>query len=383
MRFLIYLLILLGCSSQLPMKFKYSSSERYLASLTRDDVVVYKITGEVKNPVIFASGMDSTWITVKLYDFDGQELIDVDPADLTLSTSEDVEAKPFVRKQGGYKAEILPRVKSKTIRMRVEWKEKVWSDEIVLKTTVAPLKNNLLPLDHEYFQSKSFGEINVSRGSASPENSTEGFSLENLGENVIVDTRKNKAAQRIFNFDYLEQARQNIGLEVEDSPNDTSSHTMHSLFLFFPRKQLPVVEQLTGTIDVTLPTGEKMIFRKDSKEVVDGVFQEGPVDLSSDRFKRQFPDLRYKGRGIVLRANARGQSPQLGQYEKNQIDLDYGLRGSVDVLILNGSTGQRCRRPKTDFWDNIDVSPIEFKFPTDEEFDSYLKKNCSFGLPKF
>jgi hypothetical protein len=383
MRFLLLLLILLGCSTQLPLKFKYSSSQRYLASLTRDDVVVHKISGQVKNLVIFASGMDSTWLTVRLYDSEGNELIDVDPNDLTLSTSEDVKAKPFVRKQGVYKAEILPRVKSKTIRMRVDWKEKIWSEEIILRTTVAPLKNNLLPLDHEYFQSKSFGEINVSKGSASPENSTEGFSIENLGENRIVDTTKNKSAHRVFNFDYLEQARQNVGLEVDDAANDTVSHTMHSLFMFFPRKQLPVVEQLTGTVDVTLPTSEKMIFRKDSKEIVDGVFLEGPVDLSADRFKRQYADLRYKGKGVILRANARGQSPQLGQYELVQIDLEFGLRGSADVLILNGSTGQRCRRPKTDFWDNIDVSPIEFKFPTDEGFDSYLKKNCGFGLPKF
>jgi hypothetical protein len=158
---------------------------------------------------------------------------------------------------------------------------------------------------------------------------------------------------------------------------------MHTLFRLFPRKQFPIVEQLSGTIDVTLPTGEKMIFRKDSKEIVDGVFQEGPLDLSSDRFKRQYADLRYTGRGVVLRANARGQSPQLGQFEKAQIDMEFGLRGSADVLIINGSTGQRCRRPKIDFWDTIDVSPIEFKFPTDEGFDLYLKKNCGFGLPKF
>jgi len=152
--------------------------------------------------------------------------------------------------------------------------------------------------------------------------------------------------------------------------------------MFFPRKNMPIFEELSGTINVTLPTGEKIIFQKESKEIVDGVFVEGPVDVSPDRFKRHYPDLKYTGKGVVLRANARGQSPQIGQYENTKIDMDYGMRGSFDVLIINGTTGQKCRRPKSDFWEPIDVNPIEFKFSTDEEFDQYLKKNCGFTLPK-
>lgn len=380
MRFLV-LLLLLGCS-QAPLKYKYSSSKRYLASLTREDISVGRIEGEVKVDLIFASGLDSTVLVVKLFDEEGSLLTDVDPSDLTLSSSEDIEAKPFVLKQGVYKAEILPRVKSKNIRMRVDWQEKVLSKEIVLKTTQAPLKDSVLPLNHEYSQSRSVDEISVSRGSAFPETATEGFSFENMGDNRIVDATRNRYSQRVFHFDYLEQARQNIALEIDDVPNDTVSHTMHSVFMFFPRKRLPIVEQLSGTIDVTLPNGEKMIFQKDSKEIVDGVFTEGPVDVSRDRHKRQYADLKYRGQGVILRANARGQSPQLGQFENIKIDMEYGIKGSADVLIIHGQTGQRCRRPKSDFWEPLDVSPIEFKFPTDEEFDLYLKQHCGFGLPQ-
>lgn len=382
MRFLL-LMVLFGCATQAPLKYKFTSSKRYLASLTRDDLIVARVEGELKDPVLFASGIDSTFLNVKLYDEDGNQLTDVDPNDLTLSTSEDVDAKPFVRKQGIYKTEIKPFVKSKTIRMRVDWKEKVLSQEIVLKTTVAPLKDSLLPLNHEYMQSRNQDEINVSRGSASPETATDGFSFSNSGDNKIVDATKNPYSERSFHFDYLEQARQNLSLHVDDAPNDTVSHTMHSIFMFFPRRQLFVVEQLSGTINVTLSNGEKLVFQKDSKEIVDGVFREGPVDISKDRTKRTYPDLRYTGSGVVLRVNARGQSPQLGQFETTKIDLDYGLRGSAEVLIMNGATGQKCRRPKADFWEPLDVSPIEFRFATDEEFDSYLRKNCGFGLPKF
>lgn len=380
---MLILLILIGCSTQVPLKFKYSSSKRYLASFTRDDLVVHRIEGELKEPVIFASGLDSTVIHVKLYDHDGNLLTEVDPNDLTLSTSEDVEAKPFVRKQGIYKAEILPRVKSKSIRIRVDWKEKVLSEEILLKTTIAPLKDKLIPKNHEFFQTKSVGEISVGRGSETPETGSDSFSFDNMGDNRIVDSTKNKNSQRSFNFDYLEQARQNLVMEVDDSPNLTALPGMHSIFMFFPRTQLPIVEQLSGTIDVTLPNREKLIFQMDSKEIVDGVMKEGPVDVSTDRYKRQYPDLKYTGKGVVLRANARGQYPQLVQSENLKIDLEYGLKGSAEVLIMNGTTGQRCRRPKADFWEPLDVSPIEFKFPTDGEFDLYLKKNCGFGLPKF
>lgn len=378
---LLALLLLFSCSTQPLLKFKYNSSKRYLASLTREDVSVAKIEGELKNPVLFASGMDSTFLIVKLHDSEGNLITDIDPNDLTLSTSVDVEAKPFVMKQGVYKTEILPRVKSKSISMRVDWLEKVMSPEIVLKTTIAPLKDKVLPLAHEYNQSRSVGEISVSRGSATPENATEGFSFENMGPNRIV-TSKYEGSMRGFNFDYTEQARQNMAMQIDDSPNDTVSHTMHSIFMFFPRKNMFVVEELSGTIDVTLTNGEKMIFQKDSKEIVDGVFTEGPTDTTPDRHKRHYADLKYQGKGIVLRVNARGQSPQLGQFENVKIDMEHGLKGSAEVLIMNGATGQRCRRPKVDFWEPLDVSPIEFKFPTDEEFNIYLKKNCGFGLPK-
>jgi hypothetical protein len=380
---ILVLLFLIGCSTQSHLTYKYSSAKKYLTSLTSEDVVVTKVEVELKNKKLFASGLDSTFLSVKLYDKKGKLLTEVDPNDLTLSTSEDIEAKPFVRKKGIYKAEILPRVKSKSIRMRVDWQDKVFSPEIELKTTISPLKDQLLPLNHEYFQSQSVGEIIVTRGSETPETSTDGFSVENMGENKIVNSAKYKHSQRVFHFDYLEQARQNLSLQVDDIPNTVISQTMHSLFMFFPRKYLPLVEQNTGTIDVTLPTGEKVSFQKISKEIVSGVLKEGPIDMSSNRFKRKYPDLKYQGRGVVLRANARGQLPQLGEYEDAKIDMEYGLTGSKEVLIINGTTGQRCRRPKTDFWDNLDVTPVEFKFRTDEEFDIYLRQNCGFGLPQF
>ncbi len=373
------LLFLFSCSSSTPLKYKFTSQKRYLASLTDENVKVARIELAFKNQKVFASGMDSTAMIVTLFDKEGALLTSVDPSDLTLASSHEIEAKPFSLKQGVYKADLLPRVKSPKVRMQVDWKNKIKSPIVVLEASVDPVKDRLHPLDHEYVESKSHGEVMVGRGSRFPASGTEEFSFVNVGENKII---KGRNASRAFHFEYPEHARQNIALMVDDAPNDTVSHTMHSYLMLFPRKQLPTLEQHGKTLDVTLPTGEKMIFNKDTKEIIGGVFQEGPLDSSSDKMKRSYPDLRYKGRGVILRVNARGQAPQLGE-GPNQIDMDFGNRGSKEVLIINGTTGERCRRPKTDFWDNMDVSPIEFKFPTDESFEIYLQNHCNFGLPKF
>ena len=379
MRYLILLLIV-SCSSTTPLKYSFNSSKAYLASLTDENVRVAKIELSFQDSTVFASGMDSTYVVAKLFDKDGAILTNVDPSDLTLSCSEDVEAKPFSLKQGIYKTSLLPRVMSPDIRMQVDWKNKVKSKMAVLKSSTAPLKDGLLPYHHEFIEAKANGEVMVGRGSRFPASGTEEFSFVNVGTNKIV---KNFNSSRTYNFEYPEHARQNIAMQIDDAPNDTISHTMHSIFMVFPRNQLPILEQLSNTMEVTLPSGEKMIFNKDSKEIIGGVFQEGPVDTSSDRMKRLYPDFKYTGRGVILRVNARGQSPQLGEFEKQKIDMDHGNSGSAEVLIINGTTGQKCRRPKIDFWDSMDVAPIEFKFATDEEFEVYLQNNCGFGLPKF
>jgi hypothetical protein len=377
MKVLLLVLLLAGCSTH-KLKYKYSFSKSYLASLTDEETQVAKIEISVKDPLIFASGMDSTYVMVRLLDKKGQELLNVDPMDLTLSTSEDIEAKPFSLKQGWYKAEILPRVKSPSVSMQVDWLEKMMSQEIFLKTVSSPIKNHLSSTNTGT-ETQVFGEIDVTRKSRVPASFTERFSFENIGKNRIV---KSLNSSRDFTFEYLEQARQNISFEVHDAPSDQDSQRMLSHFMIFPRKKLPTVEQLDSKIVVGLANGEKIVFQKDSKEIIDGVFQEGPVDANRDRMIRRYPDFRYTGKGVLLRANSRGQSPQIANYEKDKIDQQFGVTGSAEVLILNGSTGQRCRRPKSEFWEPLDVSPIEFKFATDEALDTYLKLHCGFGIPK-
>ncbi|HXH73489.1 MAG TPA: hypothetical protein VNJ08_00890 [Bacteriovoracaceae bacterium] len=363
MRFLLltFLFLVVSCSTKKEqLNYHYSSTKRLLAN-EAVEVQVERIEMHLKDEVLFASGMDSTFIIVRLFDKEGNLLTTVDPSDITLSTDVDVKAKPFTFKQGVYKAEILPKVKSGSITMRVDWQDTILSNDVMLVTTVKPRRNELIPVDHEYFENKGFGEINLSRGSSTADHATDGFNFDNVGNNRIVYT---ESASRSFSFEYVEHARQNLLVQVQDSVEGNETESMNSLFMFFPRKQLPIVEQLSGTLNVTLANGEKVIFQKESKEIVDGVLMESPLSLSA------FPDLKYRGQGVILKANARGQPPQISSEE------------SADVVIINGVSGQRCKRPKTDFWEPIEVSPIEFRFASDEDFDEYLKKNCGFSLPK-
>jgi hypothetical protein len=364
---LILSLFLTGCASMDGMKYHYSFSKRSLASEESSKIEVAKIELSLRDETLFPSGMDSTFMVVRLFDKEGNRITSIDPSDLTLSTNVDIKSKPFSFKQGIYKAQILPKVKSSSIKMRVDWQGRVLSDEVELKTSLRPKKDHLIPISHEYFESQSFGEVNLSRGSGTPENLSDGFNFDNIGNNKIVDTSKIPQASRTFIFDYIEHARQNIHVEVQDNSTGDDTESMRSLFMFFPRKQLPIVEQLTGTLNVTLSNGEKVIFQKNSKEILEGVWSEGKL------VPHQFPDIKYKGTGILLRANSVGIAPQLTDEENN---LD-------EVIITNGQTGQKCKRPKSDFWEPLNVTPIEFRFPKDEDFDQYLKSKCGFGLTRF
>jgi hypothetical protein len=364
MRFLLLSTIFLtACSSQ-GLKYHYSTFKRDLASEDSLNNQVARIELSLRDERLFVSGMDSTFMVVRLFDKEGNRLTTVDPEALSLSTNEDIKAKPFTFKQGIYRAEILPKVKSGFIKMRVDWDGQVLSEEVELQTSLLPAKDNLIPLTHEYFESKGNGEVNIIRGSGTPENLTDGFTIDNVGHNRIVNTDKLENASRSFQFEYVEQARQNLQLIIEDASGSEEVEGRHTFFMFFPRKQLHTVEQLTGTLNVTLPTGEKVIFQRASKEIVEGVLNEAPLAQG------QVPDVKYRGQGLVLKALGPTLAPQLSQ------------AGAEDVIIFNAATGQRCKRPKTDFWEQLDVTPIEFRFAKDDEFERYLKAKCGFGLPK-
>ena len=354
-----------GCSH-----FPYSGEhQRHIAGVASQDSPLLKLN--LSEELIFANGANSVVLSVEI---PNQE---INPADLKLLSDIAVESGKFTFSKGVFSISIKPKVKSPNIKLMVSWKDQT-SSIIELKTTLAPLRDKMVPHASTPNSSQWVSGLYYQRQDYMAEGQYEAFQINNDGPNKIVNAQD---SGRGFDFEFDEQAKQNISLMISDAPNGTVSHTMHSLFTFFPRKFLPFVEMKNKQYTVTLPTGEQMTFAE-SGEIISGVFTEGPVDTGPDRFKRTYADLKYQGKGILMRANARGQMPQQGQFESTKIDMEYGLKYSADVLIINGTTGQRCRRPKIDFWPSEDVSPILFKFPSDAEFDKYLKAKCNFGIPE-
>jgi hypothetical protein len=209
-----------------------------------------------------------------------------------------------------------------------------------------------------------------------------GFEFSNHGGNRILpprrDAAKNQFFTRDFQFRFDERARQDIHLLVSDwvSSRDRTfrlSELMNSLLLLFPRTFLPAIVSARDRNIVTLPTGEEVEFDPATHEIVAGVLSESPVDLNPDRVARKFPGIEYHGKGVLIRANARGTDPRVG----------------TTALITSGTPPQNCERgidcnrceiAAKDLWDQTGAA--RFKFATDREFDRFLNSRCGFGLPK-
>jgi hypothetical protein len=208
-----------------------------------------------------------------------------------------------------------------------------------------------------------------------------GFEFSNHGGNRVLPPRrdplKNQFFGRDFEFRFDDRARQDIHLMISDWVPSRDrifrlSDLMNSLMLFFPRTFLPAIVNWKNRDIVTLPTGEEVEFDAVTHEIVGGVFFETPVDLNPDRATRKFPGVEYSGRGVVIRANARGADPRMG----------------ATTLITTGTPAKDCEKgilcnqcevKSQDLWSQSGAA--RFKYATDADFDRFLVARCGFGLP--
>jgi len=209
-----------------------------------------------------------------------------------------------------------------------------------------------------------------------------GFEFSNHGGNRILPPRRDAARNqfygRDFQFRFDDRARQDIHLLVIDwAPSRDRqfrlSELMNSLMLFFPRRFLPAIASTHGRKIITLPTGEEVEFDAQTKEISSGVLSEAPVDLNPDRSARSFPAITYSGKGVVVRANARGADPRVGTVATI-------TTGSPPANCDRGAACVQCQVPARDLWDQ--TGALRFRFATDQEFDRFLLSRCQFGIPQ-
>lgn len=208
-----------------------------------------------------------------------------------------------------------------------------------------------------------------------------GFEFSNRGGNRILPPRyeigKNLLFTRDFQFRFDDRARQDILLFVSDWPPSRDkqfrlSELMNSVLHFFPRNYLPAISISGARYVVTLPTGEQVEFDAKTREILGGVFSETAVDLNPNRAARQFPGVHYLGKGVVVRANARGNDPRIG----NTATITTGTSAPD---CEKGAACNQCQVSSKELWHQNGA--VRFKFSTDEEFDRYLFARCGFGIP--
>jgi hypothetical protein len=147
---------------------------------------------------------------------------------------------------------------------------------------------------------------------------------------------------------------------------------MNSVMLFFPRNYLPALVNVGDRNILTLPTGEEVEFNAATHEVTGGVFFEQAVDLNPDKSARKFPDIQYIGKGVMVRADARGSDPRLGT-------LATITTGSPASDCFQGKGCNQCGVPAKELW--AQSGAARFKFARDQDFHQYLLSRCEFGLP--
>lgn len=196
------------------------------------------------------------------------------------------------------------------------------------------------------------------------------FTLFNLGSPHIVPPGKNLERSYRFRFDGREL--QNVKMRVFERPSPTgrASHLlMISSIYFFPRKVLPTLslienDSVMNVLELELPTGERVCFDTETKEIIGGVLKEdAPMDTNPDRHKRRFAKLSYSGGGVTIRVDQRGSSPEQAV-----------VWGQNKMAII--SFGDRtCKLSPSKLWEQ-DSGWFDFKFPTDVLLYEFLRKSC-------
>lgn len=218
------------------------------------------------------------------------------------------------------------------------------------------------PFDFEY-KSSSRGpggvwDVTFKKDKNDPTPRPTGFKFRNVGPNSIagdpIDPKEK--VEREWSFVSDDNSRRETYLWItDDAGSGYLSQLMESVILIIPRNIKPSIQEVNGEVHVTLTTGEKVVYDKATKQVKSGVLSEGPVDLNPNRFNRKFAPITYKGTGISIRVDKRGEDPRLGT-------------GSA-VVTQNGKT---CQVPARELWN----AQSDFRYPNDKGLVDFLNKKC-------
>jgi hypothetical protein len=160
---------------------------------------------------------------------------------------------------------------------------------------------------------------------------------------------------RVIEFWSRDGALNETFLYLNDTAGGPDSHDMKSAMFILPRKVVPSVRVNGNDVEMTMTTGEKVVFDKKTSAIKSGALREGPSDLSTDRFRRQPANVHYDGSGISVRLNHRYLDPRL----------------SGETAEIKQGT-KVCRVPRTVFFDNAGM----LKSQSDAQFIRTINQSC-------
>ncbi len=205
----------------------------------------------------------------------------------------------------------------------------------------------------------------------------EAFKFKNSGLNSIVPMKEDSVG-REFQFEFNDRARSDARLIVNDAIDDRTSTVNYSILMFFPRKVLPSIKLVGDESHVTLPNGEIVKFKSSTNEIIGGVFEEGPIKRDPNSKRAAPAKLTYNGGGVLLRADKAGDLPY-GDIERS----DGSKAPSITTATISKKGFPDCKIPSKDIWytdSEREDALIKPDLASDEGFNQFLKKRCSFSL---
>jgi hypothetical protein len=209
-----------------------------------------------------------------------------------------------------------------------------------------------------------------------------GFAFQNTGSPKVNPAGlRRKGARREYAFLFADRARENIHLTVNDDVKLSGRFSHDNMFRelhFFPRRQLPAlrVDHAAGLLEVTLPTGEPVLFDQATMELVDGALSEGPIDFNRSRHQRRNPAVHYRGDYLAISIAQRGEAPRRAKVwgQTKFAEAHYPAKYS-----------KACRLSPSHIWDQRpkpgDSDPkLTMLHKTDGELFEVIERRCGWDL---
>ena len=210
-----------------------------------------------------------------------------------------------------------------------------------------------------------------------------GFEFENDSKNAVNPRTAEHGSSRSFYFEFDQRNKRDINLNITENSGLTgklSHDLLETKILFVPRRVVPYIDmnhdQVNCAHKVILPTNEYILFDAITKEIIGGVLEEAPMDMTESRHQREFAGISYTGNGIMIRADRRAGTPE------HTYNVSYNVNEKIRDAVITHK-GKECIVNKNMIWENTDNPDTTafFKYASDQEFlDTVINPICGWNL---